>query len=386
MRIPTQPKRGECPSKACPALTCLFALAFALLSFTFARGANPAVQAAAALYEGIRTETLPNGLRVYLKPVPGSAVGYTMVAYEVRSADEDLDHTWLAHYLEHLMFKGTDKIMPGDIDRLTLRNGGQNNAYTSEDYTVYHFDLPASNWEFALEIEADRMHNLRIDARHEFEQEKGAVISELERNEDEPWDLELKAILPLLFNHGPYGHPIIGERNHVRGASALVIKAHYDKWYHPNNAALVICGGFDADKVMARVNELFGPIPRAKLPGRKPVPEFKRQEPVRKDIPSKFETARLLLGFNTVQIGEPDYYPLEVLQGLLTNGKTGRLYKKLVEGETLAREVSSSNSAGRYPGWFAIQVEMLKGKDRARGEKVVLDEWKDLREKPVNEA
>src|SRR5207253_1651511 len=218
-------------------------------------------------------------LRVYLKPVPHSPVVATMVAYKVGSGDEDLDHTGLSHYLEHLMFKGTDKLKPGDIDRLTQRNGGQNNAYTSEDYTIYHFDLPASNWEFALEIEADRMRNIRIDARHEFEQEKGAVISELERNEDSEWDLEFKAILPLLFSNGPYGHPVIGERAHVRGATAEVIKAHYDKWYYPNNAALVICGGFDADKVSARVKELFGPIPQGKLPERKPVPVFKREKP-----------------------------------------------------------------------------------------------------------
>src|SRR5437764_14392742 len=107
------------------------------------------------------------------------------------------------------------------------------------------------------------MQNLRIDTKHEFEQEKGAVISELERNEDEPWDLELKSILPLLFNHSPYGHPVIGERQHVRGATAQTIKSYYDKWYHPNNSSLVICGGFDAELVMARVEELVGPIGEA---------------------------------------------------------------------------------------------------------------------------
>src|SRR5260370_24017807 len=158
---------------------------------------DPALQAAAALYEGIRTEVLANGLQIYLKPVPHSPVVTTMVAYKVGSADETLDHTGLSHYLEHLMFKGTEKLMPGDIDRMTLRSGGSNNAFTSEDYTIYYFSLPADHWEFALQLEADRMRNLRIDSRHEFEQEKGAVVAELERNEDYPWDLEQKAILPL---------------------------------------------------------------------------------------------------------------------------------------------------------------------------------------------
>src|SRR5262245_7995921 len=209
-------------------------------------GDDPALRAAAAFYEGIRAETLPNGLRVFLKPIPGSPVVTTKVAYKVGSADEDLNQTGLSHYLEHLMFKGPDKLMPGDIDRQTLRNGGAHNAYTTENYTIYHFDFAADRWDAALAIEADRMRNLRIDAKHEFEKEKGAVIEELARNEDQPWDLELKAILPLLFGKAaPYGHPVIGERAHVRDATAAVIKAHYDKWYHPNNAALVVCGGLD---------------------------------------------------------------------------------------------------------------------------------------------
>src|SRR3954470_270773 len=160
---------------------------------------DPGLKAAAAFYEGVRTETLPNGLRVYLKPIHGSPVVTTMVAYKVGSADENLDATGLSHYLEHLMFKGTEKLKPGDIDRMTMRSGGRNNAYTTEDMTNYHFDFAAEQWETALGIEADRMRNLRIDKKHEFEQEKGAVISELEMDEDRPFDLEMKSIVPLLF-------------------------------------------------------------------------------------------------------------------------------------------------------------------------------------------
>src|SRR5205085_10710245 len=130
---------------------------------------DPALRAAVAAYDGIRVETLPNGLRVYLKPVPGSPVVTTMVAYKVGSADEDKTFTGLSHYLEHLMFKGTAKIKPGDIDRSTLRAGGSNNAYTSTDLTGYHFTLPAGQWQAALEIEADRMRTLRVDRAHEFD-------------------------------------------------------------------------------------------------------------------------------------------------------------------------------------------------------------------------
>ncbi len=348
-----------------------------------------ALKAAAVLYDDIRTATLPNGLHVYLKPVPGSPVVSTLVAYKVGSADEDLAHTGLSHYLEHLMFKGTDKIHPGDIDRLTLINGGENNANTSEDMTVYFFEFAADRWQVALGLEADRMRNLRIDAAHEFEQEKGAVINELMRDEDQPWDLEYKAIVPLLFGKtNPYGHPVIGEREHVRAATAKVIKAHYDKWYYPNNAALVVCGGFDPDQALARIKELFGPIPKGDLPPRKVARPVERDAPVHKDIPSKFPVARLILGFNTVRIGDPDFYALELLQAVLTNGKTGRLYKELVEGKEIARTVDSSNSAGRYPGWFGIQVELLDrtSNERARAEKLVLDVLAKLAEQPVSDT
>src|SRR5205807_8120591 len=119
---------------------------------------------------------------------------------------------------------------------------------------------------------------------------------------DEPWDVEQKTILPLLFTKkSPYGHPVIGEREHVRGATAEVIKAHYDKWYHPNNASLVICGGFDPDKAMAKVKELFGPIPKAKLPDRKAEEAVKRKAPDRLEMDSKFDVPRLLMGYNTVR-------------------------------------------------------------------------------------
>jgi zinc protease len=366
----------------------LLALSLLLITSGQTRAADdPVLRTAATLYEGIRTETLPNGLRVFLKPVPNSPVVTTMVAYKVGAADEDLDQTGLSHYLEHLMFKGTDKLMPGDIDRLTLSNGGANNAYTSEDLTNYHFDFAADRWEKALEIEADRMRNLRIDDKHEFQQEKGAVIEELARNEDEPWDLEFKAILPLLFGKtSPYGHPVIGEREHVRGATAAIIQKHYDKWYHPNNAALVIVGGFDPDKALAKIKELFGPLPKGHLPERKTLPAVKLERPARLEMPSKFEVPRLLLGFNTVAMDHADYHALDVIQGLLSGGKTARLYKKLVEGEEVANEVGSFNSAGRYPGWFAVHVELLKGKDRAQVEKLVLQELQRLGDKPASAA
>lgn len=341
---------------------------------------------AKALFANVRTETLPNGLRVYLLPVPGAATVTAKVAYKVGSADEEPGQTGLSHYLEHLLFKGTDKLTPGDIDRLTQRNGGRNNAYTSEDMTVYHFDFAADRWETALEIEADRIRNTRIDEKHEFEQEKGAVVAELKGGEDQPWDLEYKAILPLLFpKNSPYAHPVIGEEDHVRGATAEIIKRHYDKWYHPNNAAIIVAGGFDPDKALAKIKTLFGSIPKGELAPRFPVPEEKpRKEQVRKEFASKFDVPRMMLAFNTVPAGHPDDYVFDLIQDILAGGKTSRLYRKLIEEERLANDVSAGNNAGRYPGWFEIDVELLKGKDRKQAEELVFAELERLAREPVS--
>ena len=345
------------------------------------------LKTAQSLYEGVRQETLPNGLRVFLKPVPGSPVVTTMVGYGVGSSDEELTQTGLSHYLEHLMFKGTEKLMPGDIDRLTQRNGGHNNAWTSEDMTVYHFDFAADRWKAALDIEADRMRNLRIDTKHEFEQEKGAVISELDGNEDQPWELENKLLLaPLHGVKTPYGHPVIGDKAHVRAATAEVIKRHYDRWYHPNNAVLVIAGGFDEKEALELVRTKFGKIPKGELPARKPVPKSEpRREIARAKMTSKFEIPRMLIGFNTVTEEHPDSPVLDVVTLILGEGKICRMQKRLIEADGTCNGVDVSHTSGRYPGWMGFQVELFKN-DMRPVEAAVLDEIEKLAEDGPTDA
>lgn len=342
---------------------------------------------AKSLFTQLQTETLSNGLQIFMLPIEGAQTVTTMVAYKVGSGDEAKDQTGLSHYLEHLLFKGTDKLMPGDIDRLTQRNGGQNNASTDHDMTLYYFDFARDRWLAALEIEADRMRNTRIDDRHEFQQEKGAVIAELKKYEDTPWDLEEKAILPRLFSKAaPYSHPIIGQEAHVRDVTAEAIRRYYDAWYHPNNAAIVIVGGFDPKEAVAKVKELFGAIPKGELPTRVAVPnDPPRTQQVRHEFPSKFDVPRVYLGFNTVAVGDPDDYVLDVLSALLSRGKTSRLYSALVEGEQIAADVNANNNTGRYPGWFGVQVELLPGKNRAQAEALVFKELKKLADAPVTE-
>lgn len=380
--------------KVCSALLAWLVVSLASSPVVMAR--DPAAEAklvatAKGIFKSIRTETLPNGLRVYLLPLPDAPTVTTMMVYKVGAADEEKDQTGLSHYLEHLLFKGTDKLFPGDIDRLTQRNGGSNNAYTSEDMTAYHFDFASDRWMVALEIEADRMRNTRIDEKHEFEQEKGAVVAELKGGEDRPWELEAKAILPLLYPQAsPYAHPVIGQETHVRGATAEIIKRYYDMWYHPNNAALIVVGGFDADAAMKRIRELFEPIPAGELPARKAFPPIsKRQQAARKEFPSKFDVARMVIGFNGVTATDPDSHVLDVIEDILSRGKTSRLYRRLVEGDRLAGDVGAINYAGkyagRYPSWFEVSAELLQGKDRAQVEAAAFEELGRLAKEPVSD-
>src|SRR5262249_61086610 len=131
-----------------------------------------------------------------------------------------------------------------------------------------------------------------------------------------------RAVLPVLYGKPhPYGHPVIGLRKHVHDADEKVIKAHYDRWYHPNNAALVMVGGFDADEALAAIRKLFGDIPRGKLPPRKPLPKEAPKLPARLEMKSKFSVPRLLVGFPGVKIGDPDQPALNVLETILGQGK-----------------------------------------------------------------
>jgi zinc protease len=348
---------------------------------------DPITQAAAAFYDGVRIETLPNGLQVVLKPIPGAATVTTKVAYRVGAGDEELDATGLSHYLEHLMFKGTERLMPGDIDRQTLRNGGRNNAWTNEDLTVYHFDFAADRWQAALDIEADRMRNLRIDDQHEFRQEKGAVIAELDNYEDQPFDKEHKAILPMLFGKdAPYGHPVIGEKHHVRGATAEIIKAHYDKWYHPNNAVLVVVGGFDPERAMLIIRDRFGSIPAGQLPERKKASPIKRTEPQRLQMKSMFDVPRVVMGYNTVAVGHADEPALDLLAVALTGGKSSRLYQLLVEDKELVSSVRAYHHPGRHPGWFGFDADLMPGQDPKVVEDALLQELARLAAAPIPDA
>src|ERR671925_2029747 len=215
--------------------------------------------------EDVRRTVLSNGLVVLTKEVHTSPIVTSMIWYRVGSRNEELGQTGKSHFLEHMLFKGTDRFKKGQIDLITLKNGGGNNAFTSHDFTAYYFNFASDRWDVALEIEADRMVNCAFEPE-EFEAEKKVVIEELKTGLDSPWGLLLQEQEATAFKIHPYRNPIVGWLQDVERATVEQQQAYYRKYYQPNNAILVIAGDFNTDPVLNTVQHMLGPIPAGPAP------------------------------------------------------------------------------------------------------------------------
>src|SRR5215813_12550936 len=205
--------------------------------------------------EDVRRTVLRNGLVVLTKEVHTSPIVTSMIWYRVGSRNEELGQTGKSHFLEHMLFKGTERFKKGEIDLLTLKNGGGNNAFTSHDFTAYYFNFAS-----------DRMVNCAFDP-DEFEAEKKVVIEELKTGLDSPWGLLLQEVEATAYKIHPYRNPIVGWLQDVERATVQSQQAYYRRYYHPNNATLVIAGDFNTDEVLEKVDRAFGAIPTGAAPG-----------------------------------------------------------------------------------------------------------------------
>src|SRR5438046_2978292 len=215
--------------------------------------------------EDVRRTVLDNGLVVLTKELHTSPIVTSMIWYRVGSRNEELGQTGKSHFLEHMLFKGTNRFKKGQIDLLTLKNGGGNNAFTSHDFTAYYFNFASDRWDIALEIEADRIINCAFDPE-EFEAEKKVVIEELKTGLDSPWGLLLQEKEAAAFKVHPYRNPIVGWLQDVERAIFEEQQSYYRSDYHSNNANREIAGDFETEDVLAKVERSFGAIPAGASP------------------------------------------------------------------------------------------------------------------------
>lgn len=218
----------------------------------------------ASFAQGMKvTETvLPNGLKILLKEEHKAPIVTFQIWYRVGARNEQLGKTGMSHVLEHMMFKGTKKYGPKQFSRTVQRNGGNDNAFTSKDYTAYFENFAADRLELAIDLESDRMQNLILDPR-EFLSERDVVKEERRmRYEDDPTQTMVEQMMATAFAAHPYQWPVIGWMADLENLTRDDLSRHYKTYYAPNNATIVIVGDFDTRKVLPLVEKYFGGIPR----------------------------------------------------------------------------------------------------------------------------
>jgi zinc protease len=306
--------------------------------------------------EDVRKTVLPNGLVVLTKEVHTSPIVTSMIWYRVGSRNEELGHTGKSHFLEHMLFKGTDRFKKGEIDLLTLKNGGGNNAFTAHDFTAYYFNFASDRWDIAVQIEADRMVNCAFDPE-EFEAEKKVVIEELKTGLDSPWGLLLQEVEAVAFKVHPYRNPIVGWLQDVERASVQQQQAYYRRYYHPNNATLVIAGDFNTDDVLKKVDDAFAPIAASSQPAPMLLQEPPQRGERRVVVRWRSRVPRLAVAYHAPHIAAPDSYALQVLAVVLSEGKASRLYQRMIEREQTVTFVSAEYGEAKDPTLFHIRAE-----------------------------
>ena len=329
------------------------------------------------LTRGVQKHTLSNGLTILTKEMHDKPIVASIIWYRVGSRNEELGQTGKSHFLEHMLFKGTDRFKKGQIDLLTLENGGANNAFTWLDFTAYYFTFASDRWQVALEIEANRMRNTSF-APEEFDSEKQVVEEELRIGLDGPWEALENEVWATAFRQHPYHWPTVGWLDDLEAATVDEMKAYYDKWYHPRNATLVLVGDFNTDEILPKVEELFGSIPAGpeakEMHIVEPSQRGEKRVVVKKDTPVE----RLLIGFHAPAVGEDDAYAMHAIETLLSRGKTSRLYQRLIERDQSVTSASASYNDHIDRSLVYFQAELKPGFKLEDVEKAIYEEIEAL--------
>ena len=334
---------------------------------------------------------LNNGLKVLVQEDHRAPVVVSQVWYKVGSGLEHGGITGVSHMLEHMMFKGTQKHPPGEFSKIIAANGGRENAFTSQDYTAYFQTLEQSRLSVALELEADRMRNLKLIPQ-EYEKEHQVVLEERRlRTDDQPRAKLQEHFGAVAFSNSPYRNPVIGWPDDVGGLTLEDLKAWYERWYAPNNAVLVVVGDVDSSKVFAMAQKYFGGYRASKLPTEKKQDEVEQLGTRRITVKAPAKLPFIQIGFKVPSLrtaeNERDAYALEVLAGILDGGSSARMATHIVRGQQIAASAAAGYElyAHRSP-LFEIEATPVEGKSIQELEKAILTELKSLRDSPVSEG
>jgi zinc protease len=351
------------------ACTMAFALAWATPGL-HAQAAPPAPPAAAgaSAATAVQQFQLANGMRLIVKPDRRAPTAVHMVWLRVGSMDEVDGTSGVAHAVEHMMFKGTEQLQPGEFSRRVAAIGGSENAFTSFDYTGYYQQIPAGRLEDVMQLEADRFaHNRWAD--DEFTRELAVIKEERRmRTDDAPRARLYEALYAMTFQAAPYRRPIIGWMGDLDSLTPDDVRQFYRQWYVPANAAVVIVGDVDVAQVRALAERTYGAIPAAAVPGRKPREEPAQRGIRRLELKAPAEQSYLAMAFKVPKLttleASEDALALTVLSAVLDGYPGARLERALTQGpDRLADSAGASNGLmGRGPQLFVLDGVPAPGK------------------------
>lgn len=355
--------------------------AIVLFHLALALAAVPAVFAQTL---NVTEKVLPNGLKVLLKEDHKSPVVTFQVWYKVGSRNEKLGTTGISHLLEHMMFKGTRKYGPKTFSQTVMRNGGNDNAFTSKDYTAYFENFAADRVEIALDLESDRMQNLVLDEKA-FQSERDVVKEERRmRTEDDPTATMVEEMMASAFIAHPYQWPIVGWMADLSSMTRDDLAVHYRTYYAPNNATIVVVGDFETKKLLPMIEKYFSRIPRQPSPPKVGSVEPKQQGERRISVKRHAELPAVFAGYHAPNIKHRDSYPLDVLQSILSAGRSSRLYRSLVYEQQLALYAGGDyDNITNDPNLFYMYAGVMPGKTAEEVEKALYAEIEKIKNTPV---
>ena len=346
----------------------------------------PAKSQENGLFSRVQEYKLDNGLTVLLMPEPRAPIISVQIWYRVGSRNEVLGKTGLSHLLEHLMFRGTEKYGPKQFSRLIKQGGGDNNAFTSKDYTAYFETGPKTNFKLFLELEADRMRNLKINDELFLTERKVVVEERRMRTDDDPVNSLYEETVSTAFKAHPYQWPIVGWMHDVENITRQEATDYYNTYYQPNNATLVVVGDLDPQEALREIQNTFGNIPKGpETPPFLPLEPPQRGER-RTELNREAQVPAIFMAYHTPDLNDKDALPLEVLSLILSQGRSSRLYQRLVYEAKLALDAGTEyDFATANPSLFVFYAQPLPGKAMNSIEQAMDAEIEKIKNQPVSE-
>ncbi|MEN8263795.1 MAG: pitrilysin family protein [Nitrospirota bacterium] len=328
-------------------------------------------------------EVLPNGLKVFTIKDTNAPLSVFQIWYDAGSIHEQIGKTGVSHLLEHMMFKGTPKYGPKTFSKTIKRAGGIDNAGTSKDFVYYYQKLAPDRLHLSIEMEADRMRNLIMDPEETMSERDVVMEERRTRYDDDPQNLVYEEVISTAFKNHPYGRPVIGWMEDLKTITRDDLWKYYRSRYVPNNAFIIVAGNIDINSIMGMIRKEFGPIPKGpeleKLNIEEPVQRGERRVYVKKEA----ELPYVISAYKAPNILNEDSFALDVLAGVLSGGKSARIYKSLIDEQRIALSAGAGYSNfNKYQHLFYLYGTALPGKTIEAVEEALYDEVEKIKEEP----